>query len=129
MMCSLPVLMVCLVSCSLSRLRERVPEGREREWAERKACPLPNPSSSLINAGPSMALLRVRERERGFIPSAEPAGDVVLGLLLRGLGEDLLGDVELDQLAQVHEGGTVGDARGLLHVVGDHHDGVVVLEV
>ena len=39
------------------------------------------------------------------------------------------GFAELDQLAEIHEGGEVGDARGLLHVVGDDGDGVVVLEL
>ena len=39
------------------------------------------------------------------------------------------GRTELDQLAEIHEGGEVGDARGLLHVVGDDHDRVVVLQL
>src|SRR5690606_11247050 len=60
--------------------------------------------------------------------SAEAPGDVVLGLPLRGIGEDRLGGVVLDQVAQVHEGGVVGHTRGLLHVVGDDDDGVVELE-
>jgi hypothetical protein len=33
-----------------------------------------------------------------------------------------------DQVAQVHEGGEVGDARGLLHVVGHDRDRVVLLQ-
>src|SRR5690606_16843202 len=61
--------------------------------------------------------------------SPEAAGDVVLGLLLRGIGEDRLRGAVLDQIAQVHEGGEVGHARGLLHVVGDDDDGVVALEL
>src|SRR3954467_5508205 len=40
---------------------------------------------------------------------AEPAGDVVLGLLPLGLEEDLLGLADLHQVAQVHIGGVVGD--------------------
>src|SRR5690606_4061768 len=62
------------------------------------------------------------------VTSAEAAGDVVLGLPLRGTGEQGGGGAVLDQLAQVHEGGVVGAARRLLHVVGDDQDGVVLLE-
>ena len=58
-------------------------------------------------------------------PHTETSGDVVLGLLLRGVGEDGFRRVVLDQVAQVHEGGVVRDARGLLHVVGDDQDRVV----
>ena len=41
----------------------------------------------------------------------------------------LLVVAELDQLAEIHEGGEVGDARRLLHVVGDDDDRVVVLQL
>src|SRR4051794_31048234 len=61
--------------------------------------------------------------------SAEPAGDVGLGALVVGVGEDLLGDVELDEVAEIHEGGEVGDARRLLHVVGHDDDRVVLLQL
>src|SRR5207342_622709 len=61
-------------------------------------------------------------------PSPKPAGDVVLGLLLGRLREDGFGRSVFDQVAQVHEGGEVGDARGLLHVVGDDRDRVVLLQ-
>ena len=46
--------------------------------------------------------------------------------LSRGEVKILLGVVELDEFAQIHEGGVVGDARRLLHVVGDDGDRVVV---
>src|SRR5258708_608739 len=61
--------------------------------------------------------------------SAEAAGDVILGALVRGGGEHLARGIELDHLAEIHEGGEVGDARRLLHVVGDDGDRVVVLEL
>src|SRR5690625_3246008 len=61
--------------------------------------------------------------------SAEAAGDVILGLLLRGIRENGVGLVVLDQVTQVHERGEVRDPRGLLHVVGDDHDRVIVLEL
>src|SRR5512137_1330981 len=60
--------------------------------------------------------------------SAEPPGDVVLGQLVRRVGEDLFRPVELDKLSKHHEGGVVGDPGRLLHVVGDDHDRVVLLE-
>ena len=61
-----------------------------------------------------------------FFPSTEAAGDVILGLLLRRLGEDGIGVGEFDEFAEIHEGGKVGDARRLLHVVGDNNDCVAV---
>src|SRR5438552_3837455 len=57
---------------------------------------------------------------------AKPAGNVVLGPSIARRGKDPVGVVELDQFAQIHERGLVGDARGLLHVVGDDRDGVVL---
>src|SRR5436190_1760401 len=57
---------------------------------------------------------------------AEPAGDIVLRTSIARRGEDLVGFVELDQLTKIHEGGLVGDARGLLHVMGNDRDGVVL---
>src|SRR3954470_7757856 len=61
--------------------------------------------------------------------SAEPAGDIGLRALVAGGGEYLFGDAELDQLAEIHEGGEVGHACRLLHVVGDDHDRVVLLQL
>src|ERR1700756_714039 len=63
------------------------------------------------------------------VASAEAAGDVVLRLPVAWRREHLAGGVELYQLAEIHEGGHVGDARRLLHVVGDDGDRVVVLEL
>src|SRR3954463_6082393 len=60
------------------------------------------------------------------LSSAETAGDVVLGPSIARRGEDPVGVVELDQFAEIHEGGLVGDARRLLHVVGDDGDGVIL---
>src|SRR3546814_8071590 len=78
-----------------------------------------------------MPLLRIPNPE-SRIPrggSSKPAGNVILGLLLRRIREDRLRRAVLDQVAQVHEGGEVGPARGLLHVVGDDGDGVVALQL
>src|SRR6185295_1844629 len=61
-------------------------------------------------------------------PLAEPTGDVVLRTAVTRRGEHLAGGIEFDQLAQIHEGGEVGHARRLLHVVGDDDDRVVLLQ-
>src|SRR5690606_3706766 len=58
--------------------------------------------------------------------SAEPPGDVLFGFGQGRALEDLLGGGVLDEAAEVHEGGVVGDACGLLHVVGDDEDGVAL---
>src|SRR4051794_15843599 len=58
--------------------------------------------------------------------SAEPAGDIVLRAPVARRGKNPIGVVELDQLAEIHEGGLVGDAGGLLHVMGDNGDGVIL---
>src|SRR3954447_1865879 len=65
----------------------------------------------------------------------ESATDVVLGHLLTGIGEDLLGGVDLDQVPRptgaldIEERRHVARTAGLLHVVGHDHDGVLLLEL
>src|SRR5882672_6373653 len=63
-----------------------------------------------------------------FSVSAEAAGDVGLGATVARGGEQRLGGAELDQLAEIHEGGEVRYPRRLLHVVGDDDDRVVLLQ-
>src|SRR5712671_3921361 len=80
---------------------------------------------------------RIESRSRSYCLDAcsltamltKPSGDVVLGLLLRRLDEQLVGDAELDQLAEVHVGREVRDARRLLHVVRHDEDGDALLQV
>src|SRR5439155_703578 len=60
--------------------------------------------------------------------SSKPPRDIGLSLLDFRLREDLVGLADLDQAAEVHEGGVVRDARRLLHVVGDDYDRVQPLE-
>ena len=45
------------------------------------------------------------------------------------MGKNAFGLVELDQLAEIHEGRVVGAAGGLLHVVGDDGNAVVVFQL
>src|ERR1700730_13823676 len=61
--------------------------------------------------------------------SAEAAGDIGLCALVLRRREDRFRRAELDQLAQIHEGGEVRDARRLLHVVGDDDDRVFLLQL
>src|SRR5215470_6690213 len=61
--------------------------------------------------------------------SAEAAGDVILGASLVRLREDRRRVRIFDELAEIHEGGVVGAARRLLHVVGDDGDAVVGFEL
>src|SRR5262245_38701526 len=56
--------------------------------------------------------------------STEASSNVVLGAPVARRGEHFRGRVELDDLAEIHEGGEVGHAGGLLHVVGDDDDRV-----
>src|SRR5687768_16974252 len=85
---------------------------RERSWrSTSKALAV---CSFIIAMGPCRFLFLAQ--------LAESAGDVVLRApVVRGR-EHLAGDVELDQLAEVHEGCVVGDARRLLHIVRHDHD-------
>src|ERR1700730_3967521 len=68
---------------------------------------------------------------RLFLPEA--AGNVILGpAVLRSI-EDVVGGAELDHLAGAafvhqHEGGEVGDAGRLLHVVRHDHDRIPLFE-
>src|SRR5688572_9730157 len=60
--------------------------------------------------------------------SVEAAGDVIERAVVFGIGEHIRGRAGLDQVAEIHEGGHIGDARGLLHVVGHDHDREVTLQ-
>src|SRR3954451_5413785 len=74
----------------------------------------------------------------GSTDSAEPSGDVALGAGIRRRGEQLLGDVELDQATDPEAGvvdvrseepGAIRHPGSLLHVVGDDDDGELLLEL
>src|SRR3569623_1853193 len=60
--------------------------------------------------------------------SAVTAGDVIFRLLLLRIGDQGYGVRVFDQLADVHECRVIRYSRRLLHVVGDDHDGVAVLD-
>src|SRR6266513_3917064 len=69
---------------------------------------------------------RIESRSRSYcfdacslmpICLSKPSSDVILGLLLLRLDEQLVGDAELNQLAKIHVRGEVRDPCRLLHVV------------
>src|ERR1700694_574596 len=60
---------------------------------------------------------------------AEPTGDVLFGQLLLRRHEDIVGLVVFDQPSEHEEGGSIGYASGLLHVVRDDHDRVILFEI
>src|SRR5689334_18553279 len=69
----------------------------------------------------------------GSLPKS--SADVVLSLLLRGIGEDLLSRVDLDEVTglaralDVEERGHVAGAARLLHIVRHDHDRVVLFQL
>src|SRR5712671_3792147 len=86
----------------------------------------PISATSLVNSCRSLSNALAVCSETMFLSSAEPAGDVILGTSIARRGENLAGLVEFDQLTEIHEGGLVRDARGLLHVMRDDGDRVVL---
>src|SRR5579872_7083494 len=82
-------------------------------------------SSLVLSCSSSSMKWRISTQMR----SAETAGNVIFCLLFRRVLKDNGGVVEFDQTTQQEEAGMVGDARGLLHVVGDDDDGATALEL
>ena len=71
----------------------------------------------------------IPDRRRRANGSAEAARNVSFGVFVFGIGEDLGRVAELFQFAAQKEAGLLGDAGGLLHVVRDNHDGVLLAQV
>ena len=53
---------------------------------------------------------------------AEPPSDVILSSLITGRGKDLGGQIELDDLAEIHECSKTRHACGLLHVMSHNNN-------
>src|ERR1700733_2546337 len=122
----------CKLSISPSATTTRLPSATSRRISAstdstimRSARP-PISATSRVNSCRSLSNALAVCSEAMIFSSAEPAGDVVLRAPIARRRENLVGVVEFDQIAEIHEGGLVGDARGLLHVVGDDRDGVVL---
>ena len=64
-----------------------------------------------------------------ILNSAEPAGDVVFGLFFCRIGKNLRRRVVFDQFANIKEGGIVGNARNLLHIMSNNNDDEVLFQI
>src|SRR6202790_4772106 len=122
----------CRLSISASAATTRWPSATSRRVSAstestimRSARP-PISATSRVSSCRSLSNALAVCSETMVLSSAEPAGDVVLGASIARRCEYLVGLVELDQVTKIHEGGLVGDPRGLLHVMRDDGDGVVL---
>src|SRR6202161_3296566 len=122
----------CRLSISASAATTRLPSATSRRISAstdstimRSARP-PISATSRLNSCRSLSNALAVCSEAMIPSSTEPAGDVILRASIARRREYLVGVVEFDQLAEIHEGGLVGDPRGLLHVVGDDRDGVIL---
>src|SRR3954451_8793951 len=125
----------CSLSISASATTMRWPSATSRRISAstestimRSARP-PISATSRVSSWRSVSKAFAVCSEPMSVSSAEPAGDVILRAPIGRRREDLAGVVELDQLAEIHEGGLVGDAGRLLHVVSDDRDRVVLGEL
>src|SRR4051812_7185376 len=122
----------CRLSTSASAATTLLPSAASRRTSASTESTImrstrpPISATSRVNScrSPSKAFA-VCSEAMSVLSSTEPAGDVVLRAAIGRRRENPVGFVELDQLAEIHEGGLVGNARGLLHVMGDDGDGVV----
>src|SRR6195256_4633267 len=122
----------CRPSISASAATTRWPSAMSRRISAstestimRSARP-PISATSRVNSCRSLSNALAVCSEAMIVSLAEPAGDVVLGASIARRREYPAGLVEFDQFPEIHEGGLVRDARGLLHMVGDDGDGVVL---
>src|SRR5277367_3944329 len=125
----------CRLSISASAATTRLPSATSRRISAstdstimRSAWP-PISATSRVNSCRSLSNALAVCSETMFASSAEPAGNVVLGAAVARRGEDLVGVVEFDQLTEIHEGGLFRDARGLLHIVGNDGDRIVLRQL
>src|SRR3954453_20524913 len=122
----------CRLSISTSAATTRRPSATSRRTSAstdstiRRSARPPISATSRVSSCRSLSNALAVCSEAMFLSSAEPAGDVVLGASIARRREDLVGLVELDQFAEIHERGLVRDPRGLLHVVGDDRDRIVL---
>src|SRR6202453_4285095 len=125
----------CRLSISASAATTRLPSATSRrisastDWTIMRSARPPISATSRVNSCRSLSNALAVCSEAMILSSTEPAGDVILRASIARRREDLVGVVEFDQLAEIHEGGLVGDARGLLHIVGDDRDGVVLRQL
>src|SRR5712672_3421410 len=125
----------CRLSTSASAATTRWPSATSRRTSAstdstimRSTMP-PISATSRVSSCRSLSNAFAVCSEAMLFSLAEPAGDVILGAAIGRRGKNLVGFVELDQLAEVHEGRLVGNTRGLLHIMRDDGDGVVLRQL
>ena len=64
-----------------------------------------------------------------LIDLTKPSCNVIFGAFILWHREQLLGAVKLNHLAQQEKRSFVGDTGCLLHIVGDHDDGVIFFQL
>src|SRR2546425_2161463 len=109
----------------LARLRR--PNGSASRWpcgSRVRSALRASPCSRSASGAPSATPFVLR-------PAAlsEPPGDVTFCQRLFGSLEELSRRADLDDMTQVHEGGRLRDASGLLHVVRHDDHGIVLFQV
>ena len=60
--------------------------------------------------------------------SAEPAGYVILGSDIGGVGENFLCQIIFHQFPEIEKGRFIADPASLLHVMGDNDYGVLLFQ-
>src|SRR6267142_1657541 len=85
------------------------------------------PSASACSKKPR-EIPRFARNDGAIRKSPKASGDVSLRARIAGRGEELRRRATFDQLSVEQEGGEITDARGLLHVVRDDDDSVVLLQ-
>src|SRR5215475_12675096 len=122
----------CRLSISPSEATTRWPSATSRRinastesTIMRSASP-PISATSRVSSWRSLSNALAVCSEAIIVSSAKSAGDVILRASVARRSEDLAGVVELDQLAEIHESSLVGHARGLLHIMRDDRDRVVL---
>ena len=106
-------------------------EAAERVRLELAAAAAGSARGPAACAGAAAAARRRRGPARRRAVGAQPNLPVTYSSVRGSLGlvKISCGRADLDELAVEHERGAVGDARGLLHVVGDDHDRHALLEL
>src|SRR5439155_13846256 len=78
---------------------------------------------------PTLALGATGGRALPKFSLAKSASNIVFRLALTRICENFRGRPKLDQLSKIKESGVIGDASGLLHVVGNRYDRVLGFEL
>src|SRR5678815_1238787 len=116
---------MCIRDSSRFRGRAGSATGPGRDKPGRRD---PQPARRALPCGAASRAIRRVTVESGYALS-KPACNVVFCSLVGWIRKDLLGLVELDHFTEQEESGELCDARSLLHIVSDDHNGVLLFEL